>query len=201
MTYHTESFFLALISLLNIFMSIPVTLVIYTYVVGVTYFSSLHLSVVIIIVGIGSDDIFVFHDFWRSTFSFAALKNKPVLRLSLAFRRASHSMLVTSITSMVAFASCIMSNIMPIKSFGVFATIIVPLVYLQTILVQPFTYYFYEKYLINCKLLGLIKLENPRGRENANKELNMTKEPLEVLPDEKVDYSEFILQTEDMGKV
>jgi len=68
MTIHTGSLFLSFVSLINVFMSVPMTLVIYTYVVGVYYFSSLHLSVVIIIVGIGSDDIFVFHDFWRSTF-------------------------------------------------------------------------------------------------------------------------------------
>ena len=129
MTIHTGSFFLALVSLLNVFMSVPLTLVVYTYILGVTYFSSLHLSVVIIIVGIGSDDIFVFHDFWRSTFQIKALRNKPILRLSLAFRRASQSMLVTSLTSAVAFSSCIMSSIMPIKSFGYFATVVVVFVF------------------------------------------------------------------------
>lgn len=68
MTFHTGSLFLGFVSLINVFMSVPVALVIYSYIIGVPYFSSLHLSIVIIIVGIGSDDIFVFHDFWRSTF-------------------------------------------------------------------------------------------------------------------------------------
>ena len=68
MTFHTGSIFISFISMLNIFMSIPVALVIYTYVMQVTYFSSLHLSVAIIIIGIGADDIFVFHDFWKNTF-------------------------------------------------------------------------------------------------------------------------------------
>ena len=64
MIIHTRSIFLAIASLINIFMSIPIALCIYTYIVKVNYFSSLHLSVIIIIVGIGADDIFVFHDSW-----------------------------------------------------------------------------------------------------------------------------------------
>ena len=62
MIIHQKSIFLAVFSLFNIFMSIPIALFIYKKVLGINYFSSLHLSVVIIIVGIGCDDIFVFHD-------------------------------------------------------------------------------------------------------------------------------------------
>jgi len=130
MIIHTGSFFLSLISLLNIFMSIPVALVIYRYIFQVTYFSSLHLFVVIIIVGIGADDIFVFHDFWKNTFTYKALRDKPILRLSLTFRRATNSMAVTTLTSMVAFSACTTSEVMPLRAFGWFAAIVVPLVFL-----------------------------------------------------------------------
>jgi predicted RND superfamily exporter protein len=130
MTFHTGSLYISTLSLLNIFLSIPITLVIYTYVIGVTYFSSLHMSIFIIIIGIGSDDIFVFHEFYKNTQQIKALADKPILRLSHAFRHASQSMFVTSVTSAVAFFSCTLSPIMPIASFGWFATIIVPLVYI-----------------------------------------------------------------------
>jgi hypothetical protein len=38
MTFHMKSFYLAFFSLVNLFFAIPTTLVIYTYVFGVTYF-------------------------------------------------------------------------------------------------------------------------------------------------------------------
>ena len=74
MIFHTYSVALSFISLLNVFMSIPVSLVIYKHIFGIEYFSSLHLSIIIIVIGIGSDDIFVFHDFWKNNFELIALK-------------------------------------------------------------------------------------------------------------------------------
>ena len=114
MSIHTQSLFLGFISLLNIFMSIPITLCIYTYIFQVKYFSTVHMSVVFIIIGVGADDIFVFHDFWKNTFRYKVLADKPILRLSLAYRQASQSMFVTSLTSAIAFFSCTLSDIMPI---------------------------------------------------------------------------------------
>ena len=64
MTIHMQSLFLAFFSIINLFFAIPVTLCIYTYVFGVHYFSSIHVSVLIVVIGIGADDVFVFHDFW-----------------------------------------------------------------------------------------------------------------------------------------
>ena len=68
MIYHTNSVFLGIMSLMNIIMSVPINLIIYNYVLDVKYFSSIHIAALLIIIGIGADDIFVFHDFWLSTF-------------------------------------------------------------------------------------------------------------------------------------
>ena len=68
MTIHTGSLFIAFTSLINILMSVPIALIIYRYAGHITYFSSLHLSVIIIVIGVGADDVFVFHDFWKNTF-------------------------------------------------------------------------------------------------------------------------------------
>lgn len=64
MILHTRSIFLAVVSLVNVVMCVPISLFIYSEVFKIDYFSSMHLSVIIIIVGIGSDDVFVFHDSW-----------------------------------------------------------------------------------------------------------------------------------------
>lgn len=77
MTWHLGSLFLAITSIINIVMSIPITLIIYNYVFHVSYFGSTHLSAFIIIIGIGADDIFVFHDFWLTTFQIKAFDNNP----------------------------------------------------------------------------------------------------------------------------
>jgi len=89
MTIHLKSFFLAFVSIINLFFAIPVTLWIYTYIVGVKYFSTIHVSVLIVVIGIGADDVFVFHDFWMGSHKLKIIKNNPRERLAYTFRKAS----------------------------------------------------------------------------------------------------------------
>jgi predicted RND superfamily exporter protein len=79
-------------------MSVPISLVVYKLVFGITYFSLLHILVILIILGIGADDIFVFHDAWEASGQIKALRND----LS-TFRKSAKTMLVTSLTTMVSF--------------------------------------------------------------------------------------------------
>lgn len=74
MTIYMKSVFLASFSLLNICMSVPISLVIYNC--FVSYFSSIHIAIVVIIIGIGSDNIFVMHDAWVSSQYEATLELK-----------------------------------------------------------------------------------------------------------------------------
>lgn len=150
MILHTKSLYFGLISAANITLSIPLSMCIYRYIFGITYFSSIHLSIIIIVIGIGSDDIFVFHDFWQSNFKITALRHASILRLSYTFRMAVKTMFVTSVTSAVMFGSCVWSDIMPIRSFGWFASLVVVLVFLQTLIVQPFFYFLHERLWMNC---------------------------------------------------
>ena len=69
-------------------------------------------------------------------------------------------MLVTSITSSVAFAACTNSPIMPMKSFGMFSTIIVMICFGLTMLIQPFIYFIYEKYFLDIKIDEQKKMSN-----------------------------------------
>jgi len=130
-------------------MSLPVGLVAYRHFLRIDYFQTLHLAVGFIVLGIGCDDVFVFHDFWVCSFQHKALRNEPILRLSWAWRKAASAMLVTSLTSAITFASCTISGVPPIASFGWFAALVVPAVFLQTILMLPTIYFYYEKYLMH----------------------------------------------------
>jgi predicted RND superfamily exporter protein len=76
-------------------------------------------------------------------------------------------MFVTSLTSAGAFASCIGSKIIPVKAFGIFSAVVVPMVFIQTVCILPFIYYFYELYLFNssfcccCKSKDKISEDHP----------------------------------------
>ena len=97
-----------------------------------------------IIIGIGSDDVLLFHDVWSNAKTIPALKNQPVLRLTYTFWLSARAMLLTSLTSTVAFLISSASPIKPLKAYGYFASLLVPLDFLLTIMMQPATFYIYE---------------------------------------------------------
>ena len=124
--------------------SIPISLCIFKLFFGIEYFCALHIFVVILIMGIGADDVFVFHDHWLHTKHIKILRRRFPLRLAYTFRKAASAMLVTSITTAVSFMSTCISPIMPIVSFGIFASIVVTINYLLIVLLLPSIYLCYE---------------------------------------------------------
>lgn len=111
---------------------------------GVDYISILHLFIIIMIMGIGADNIFVFHDFWMHTKHIKALRKRPPLRLAYTLRKASHAMMTTSVTTAVSFLSTCMNPIMPIVSFGLFAFVVVVINVIFLLAVVPSIYMLYE---------------------------------------------------------
>jgi predicted RND superfamily exporter protein len=142
--FHMGSLFLAASCMLQVVVSIPISLFIFKVVLGIGYLSILHLFVVIMIIGIGADDIFVFHDFWTHTKHIKAIKNRPPLRLAYTLRKAAYAMLTTSATTAVSFLSTCINPIMPVVSFGLFASLVVTLNYIMLIVVVPSIYICYE---------------------------------------------------------
>lgn len=65
--FHLQSIFLASFSILLILFSFPLTQIIYTGVLGISYFSTLHIMVIFIVLGISADDVFVIVDAWRQS--------------------------------------------------------------------------------------------------------------------------------------
>ena len=64
-TLHLKSMFLSSFALLNILMSIPITLILYNYVFSIKYLSLLHIMSILIVLALGTDDVFVFNDIWN----------------------------------------------------------------------------------------------------------------------------------------
>jgi predicted RND superfamily exporter protein len=144
-TVHLRSIFLSTISMLNIAISIPMGLVIYKLVLGIPFFCLLHILVVLIVLGIGADNTFLFNDTWRR--DIPALKGNLEGRVALSLRKASGAIIATSVTNFVAFLGTCFSPLMPIAGFGIFALTVVAIDYILIILILPAYYIFYEKHL------------------------------------------------------
>jgi len=145
---HLRSVFLAMISMMLIIFSVPLTAMITEGVLGVTFFGQMQMSIVFIICGVSADDIFVFMDAWRQSKNFDPDIIHPddkKRRMAYTFRRASRAMLFTSSTTSAAFIINAFSAVMPLKAFGIFAAVIVIVNFLEAAFVFPTALLFYEQ--------------------------------------------------------
>jgi predicted RND superfamily exporter protein len=167
LSYHLESLFLGTSCIIQILVSIPISLAIYKIIFGISYFCPLHLFVGIIIMGIGADDIFVFHDQWKHTSHIKVLKKRIALRLAYAFRKASSAMFVTSCTTAVSFLATTFSPVMPICSFGIFSSLVITVNYILIMIALPNIYLFYERYI--NKRFNCFKYLKKKAKESKKK--------------------------------
>jgi len=65
-TITLRSLFLSSVSMLNIGLSVPMGLVIYALIFRIPYFCILHVLVILIALGIGADNTFLYHESWKS---------------------------------------------------------------------------------------------------------------------------------------
>jgi hypothetical protein len=77
-------------------------------------------------------------------------RNDLTRRMAYAFRRASRAMAVTSSTTSVAFLANMASPMLPIRAFGVFAGVIIPVNYVLVVLVFPPAAILYDRYIYGC---------------------------------------------------
>jgi len=107
------------------------------------------------VLGIAADDIFVFVDAWKQSFTYTDHLKNDIERLSYTWRRAARAMAVTSSTTAVAFLANAFSELMPISSFGIYAAAIVPINYFLVIFFFPAVLMWWEQKvngkMCNCK--------------------------------------------------
>lgn len=161
--FHLESLFLALIGISMIGFSFSVCAIIYQGVFRVSYISNLHNMVIFIVLGIAADDIFVFIDAWRQSALIAIYEGDQKKRMSYAWTRAVRAIAITSGTTTVAFLSNVLSPMMPIKSFGIYAAIIIPVNYVLVVLLFPPAVIIYEKHFAKYKCCFCIPREAKRS--------------------------------------
>ena len=135
MLFHTRSLWISGWAIISILLSFLGTNIIYTGIVDFQYFGFFHILSIFIILGIGADDLFVFYDNWRLT----GFSTYPSLahRLSDTYSKSVTSMLITSLTTSVAFFSSAISPLLATRSFGVFSGLLVVYNYLSVIIFFP----------------------------------------------------------------
>lgn len=147
---HLKSFFLTFICMLIIAFSFGTTGLICEYIVGMTYFNILSNFAVFVILGIAADDFFVFFDAWNQSGQFKGVKKDNKKRLAFTLRRAARTMFMTSVTTSVAFLATFFSPIMPIRAFGIYSAILVPVLFILTCLILPAAVIIYENHFSTC---------------------------------------------------
>ena len=177
MAFHMQSVFLALVGIIQIILSLPVAYLIYSAVFQVAFFQQIHILVIFVVLGVGADDIFVLVDAYKQTRGRYAVgdtvrghgvvKNRGEvldLRMADAYERAFKAIFNTSFTTAMAFVSNVISPVMPISSFGIFAALCIVLNYVIVITWTPTAIVLYHKVsfcfcflpLTHCVLLRVL---------------------------------------------
>eukprot|EP00854_Cymbomonas_tetramitiformis_P013203 gene13203-15597_t len=115
-----DSLFLASAGLMQILFAMFPSLLLYRFICQQTYFGTLNVIAIFIIIGIGVDDIFVFFDDWTGNKAPTTLD-----RLEITWRRSSKAMLSTSVTTIISFFSNSTSVFPAVSTFGLFAAMMV----------------------------------------------------------------------------
>ena len=76
--------------------------------------------------------------------------------MAYTFKRAFKAILVTSSTTSVAFLANGLSEIVPIRAFGIFAAIIIPVNFVLIILIMPAIQLIHDRYFAKCFTYGKI---------------------------------------------
>ena len=144
---HTGSLFVGSMAMLQITLSLPLSLFWYRCVFWIRYFSTMQMLVIFVILGIGADDVFVFSDAWHQAAPISGPRppaDDPALteaylhkRLKYAYVRALQSMMNTSFTTAVAFLATGIHPVMPISTFGIYAAICVLVNYVLAMTMTP----------------------------------------------------------------
>ena len=138
---HTGSSVFACAAMAQILMSIPVTAFLYRIVFHIDYFGTLHLCSIFLVLGIGADDNFVLFDAWRQAQadvpSVDDADETTLRRLIYAFSRTMDTVFNTSLTTALAFLCLGLSPIMPVRTFGIFAAMVVVCNYVMVLTMIP----------------------------------------------------------------
>ncbi|XP_067210286.1 protein dispatched isoform X1 [Linepithema humile] len=121
---YTGSIILTITTIFAVLFSLGISYAVYSLVLRIKFFPFMNLLAVVVAVGIGADDAFIYCKVWESKKQ-QKLPGGLVRLVQETMRYAFPSMFVTSLTTAIAFFTSIISNVSAINCFSLFAGITV----------------------------------------------------------------------------
>lgn len=156
---HLRSIFLAVVLLLTVLFSYPLTVFTVRNLFNVQYFNQFQFTIIFVAIHVGTNCAYCFIDAWRqslivdqSIIKEEADENKPAelkKRMAYALRRTTSTTLISTVTTASMMIPNIFSIIMPMKSYGIFSTTIIVIVWLLVLIVVPPAAIIYDQYMKN----------------------------------------------------
>nr|KAG5693377.1 hypothetical protein BaRGS_015664 [Batillaria attramentaria] len=142
---YTTSIFVTVMSFMAIFWALVTAYFLYTFVFEINFFPYMNMVTVVMMIGIGTDDLFIYCKVWQLAKS---EKNNGVLEKIICdtLRHSVLSMLVTSLTTAAAFYANYVSDITAIRCFSIYAGTTVVCNFVLTITWMPASIMLYEKW-------------------------------------------------------
>ena len=133
---HTRSLGLASASIFGVVMTFPLAYCVYRLVLQVKWFGILNLVALFVVLGIGADDTFVLSDAWTQSAAYFRSDDLQS-RMEYTLRKSFRSILTTSVTSAAAFFANVISDIPPLRLFGILIGSMVVFDFLITVTFLP----------------------------------------------------------------
>lgn len=132
---HTRSVLLACMGILIIALSIPFSYVLFVVLAGTSNINLAFFLSAFLVVGLGSDIVFIYTDFWRdSAWIETSIQNRVVWTLA----RAGKASLASSVTTAISFFANLAMVLKPLRQFGFFMGLCVMTVwFLMAMLFMP----------------------------------------------------------------
>ncbi|XP_011863762.1 PREDICTED: protein dispatched-like [Vollenhovia emeryi] len=118
---YTGSIVLTLATIFAVLFSLGISYAIYTFVLGIRFFPFMNLLAIVVAIGIGADDAFIYCKVWESKKQQKLSDGGLVRLVQETIKHAFPSMFVTSLTTAVAFFASIVSNVTAINCFSLFS--------------------------------------------------------------------------------
>lgn len=118
---YTGSLLLTVTTIIAVIFSLGISYATYTLVLRIKFFPFMNLLAIVVAVGIGADDAFIYCKVWESGKQ-QKLSNEGLIKLvQETMKHAVPAMFVTSLTTGVAFFASIVSNVTAINCFSLFS--------------------------------------------------------------------------------
>lgn len=134
--FHTGSAFMAVLSMFQIVMSLPVGFFLYYNIFQIKYYASVNILAIYLALGIGADSVFVASDCWNQSRSNRAIRT-ILGRLAFTIDRTVISCFNTTLTTVMSFVATSATPVVPIYCFACFASLVLVVNYLFVCVVTP----------------------------------------------------------------